>query len=293
MAGVDVFEKRDFIWRDQYGEDFEKPIVKKIMKTQPGSKKYSFWTEEQEALLKKQYGRMPRKELARVLGRTVSAISLKALELGLCQKKEPIWSEDQIELLEDKWGVYTLPKLAKKLNRTETAIITKVKKLGLGPSKDNTEYMNAKELSDALGINIHTITDCWIPKYSLKARRKATRKVYKFWRINLDDFWAWAEHNQDRFDSRKFEKGNLGMEPAWMELKRKRDKLLPARRYQKWTSSEEARLISLFKSGSKTYKEIGILLGRSKNAVVNRLRQIGREKIWIGAKTPAGRQSEV
>jgi hypothetical protein len=259
--------------------DFEKPIIKKVTKTRPGPNKYSFWTKEQEALLKIQYGKLSRKELARLLGKTIHAISHKAKELGLRRKKEPMWSEEEIDFLDEYWGLHTLPTLARKLNRTETAIIVKAKRLGLGPTKLNTEYMNAMELSGALGVTMQTITDRWIPKYGLKARRKVTFRTFKFWRIKIEDFWAWAEYNQDKFNSLRFEKGSLGEEPGWMQLKRKSDQCIPARRHYKWKPDEDKRLINLFKSG-KSYKECGHHLARSDHAVSQRLRRIGWKNVW-------------
>ena len=259
--------------------DFEKSIIKKTMKIYPGTINYSFWTEEQEAFLKLQYGRLPRKELARALGKTVPAISHKAKILLLRRKKEPIWSEEEIDFLEEYWGLRTLPALAKKLNRTETAIIVKAKRLGLGPTKYNTEYMTARELSGALGIDVHTITERWIQKYGLKARRKITLKTAKFWRIKIDDFWAWAEYNQDKFNSRRFKERTLGKEPGWMQTKRKRDQCIPVRRHYKWTPNEDKKLINLFKAGI-SYKECGHHLTRSVNAVKQRLTRIGWKNVW-------------
>jgi hypothetical protein len=210
--------------------DFE-PIIKKITKTQPGPKKYSFW------------------------------------------------SEEEIDFLDENWGKYALKKLAKRLNRTETAIIVKAKRLGLGPTKYNTEYMNARELSGALGVDMHVITDRWIPKYGLKARRKVTLKTFKFWRIKIEDFWAWAEYNQDKFNSRRFEQGTLGKEPGWMQIKRKRDQFILTRRHYKWTPNKDKKLINLFRSG-KSYKECGHHLARSVHAVSQRLRRIGWKNVW-------------
>lgn len=256
----------------------EKPVMSKN-KVRPKTITRSVWTEEQVAFLKEHYGRMPREELAQILGKTVPAISGKAGQLGLRRKKEARWTQEEVDFLENYWGNYTISALAKRLGRTENAILIKAKRIGLGPTKFSTDYMTARELADILGVDVHAITHYWIPKCGLKARRRATRKDYKFWRIRIEDFWAWAEYNQDKFDSRRFKKGDLGKEPAWMELKRKRDQLLPARQYQKWTPDEDRRLINLFKAG-KSYKEIGRLLGRSASAVGHRLGRIGWKNIW-------------
>lgn len=188
----------------------------------------------------------------------------------------------EIEFLEENWGKYKVSTLSKQLNRPEQGIVLKAKRLGLGPSKENQGMLNANQLSAALGIDRHAITDYWIPKCGLKAIRKATREVYKFWLININDFWKWAKENQDKFDSRRFESLSLGSEPEWMKSKRRTDMSLPPRRFQKWTAKEDERLRTLFKSGLYTYKQIGELMGRSQESVEHRASRID---IW-GVKNP-------
>lgn len=263
-------------------ENTERPRRKRIP---PADR--SPWTKDQTELLKQCYGRMPLAELAALVGKTVPAVSRKAKQLGLRRKKPPYWTEQELEFLETYWGHYTLPAIAKYLGRTETAVLLKAKRLGLGPTKFHPELLTACELSAILGVDIHTVTDYWISKCGLKARRKATRKVYRFYRIKINNFWGWAERNQDKFDSRRFKAGSLGKEPGWMELKRQRDKHLPARRLQKWTPEEDRRLIALFRAGNRTHAQIGEVLGRSAAAVEHRLPRIGRENIWNRRKKEA------
>lgn len=237
------------------------------------------WTVCQVQGLIDYYGQLPPQAIAGLIGKTRPAVTGLAGKLGLRKKKGPRWTVEDLDYLESFWGAHTVPTLAKRLGRTDKAILLKAKRLGLGPTKANPDYATARELARALKVDMHTVSDYWIGKCGLKGHRRVTRIVQKFWRIRISDFWAWAEHNQDKFDSRRFERGTLGKEPDWMQMKRQRDRHLPARRHQKWTPAEDARLISMFKSGL-TQQEIGNRLGRSKSAVGHRLMRIGWENIW-------------
>ncbi|MFA5383970.1 MAG: hypothetical protein WC364_04800 [Eubacteriales bacterium] len=189
-------------------------------------------------------------------------------------EKPPNWTEEEINLLSNLWGSMMLKTIAKKLGRTQCSVVLKAQRLGLGATKLADGKITARLLAKTLGIDVHAVTHCWIPKYGLKCVWKITRSIYKFCLIDLDDFWRCAEKNQDKFDSRRFEAGILGAEPAWMAQKRKADQLLPRRRLQKWTRDEDNSLRAMFKSGHLTYREIGQRLGRSAMAVGHRLGRI-------------------
>lgn len=204
-----------------------------------------------------------------------------SLERGLIQSdrgemmgKNRSWFDCETEYLEDNWGKLSVGTIAKKLGKSENAVILKAKRIGLGPSISAQGKLNANQLADAIGVDIHAIIDYWIPKYGLRAVRKVTRLVNKFWLIDIKDFWKWAEKNQDKFDSRRFEPLSLGPEPKWMKEKRKADMSLPVRRFQKWTVKEDEKLRAMFKSGLYNRNQIGEHLGRSGIAVQRRLTRI-------------------
>lgn len=189
--------------------------------------------------------------------------------------KGKAWSVEELEFLESSWGIFKVATIAKKLNRTETAIIIKSKRLGLGASKEAQGLLTANQLAKALHVDIHTVTDYWIVKHGLPAKRKVVRSVQKMWLISISDFWKWAKVHQDKFDSRKFEELSFGVEPDWMKDKRKKDTYLPTKRNMKWTPQEDKRLIELLKQNNLNYKEIGQILGRSRVAIQKRLARIG------------------
>ncbi len=219
------------------------------------------------------YRRLGREGVARALGRPKPSVAGYAGQLSLRRKKEPPWTEEDVNLLCELWGTRTIKAIARRLGRTECSILIKAKYLGLGATKNAFGRLTANQLASALGVDRNAVIN-WTVKCGLKCYRKATRSVYKFRLIDIDDFWRWAEKNQDKFDSRRFEPGALGREPSWMKQKREADWKLPKRRFQNWTPEEDAALRSMFKAGHLTYKEMAERLGRSEDAVGHRLARI-------------------
>lgn len=188
------------------------------------------------------------------------------------------WSDEEILFLQELWGSKTIPQIAKIMNRSENAIKVKSTRLGLGTFADSSEYMCARKWSDLLGIDCHAITDYWIAKLNLKHRRIAPRGGRKFVYIKCTDMLEFLKSHPDIWDSRRVDLYALGTEPDWLSKKRKQDQAsLPARKAQKWTENEDRQLISLFKTGRMTYRQIGERLGRSERAVEHRL---SRLDVW-------------
>lgn len=235
------------------------------------------WTDAEVKYLRENYGKLTLQELADQLGKTVPAVSGKAGLLGFRGAKMPPWSEKECEYLRDNWGRLKFSILASRLNRTETAVLIKAKRLGLGPTKSGQGLLTARDLARALGVDIHAVTDFWIPQ-GLRAQRVVTRIEKEFWQIDIDDWWKWAKRNQDNFDSRRMEPLALGAEPGWMEKKRKSDRLLPHKRNRTWTSLDDDRLRHLLVNTELTYREIGQKLGRSERAVSRRIDRLNERK---------------
>lgn len=183
------------------------------------------------------------------------------------------WTDDEDLWLEENWGKLDLNTLSVMLGRAEVGITLRAKRIGLGPSKDGQGLLNANQLSKSLGIDRHCITDYWIPQCGFPAFKKVTKKVMAFWMIRISEFWKWAETNQDKFDSRRFEAATLGPEPEWMESKRAADERLPVRRLQIWTPDEDLKLLKLKQEGH-AHVVIGELMGRSENSVERRVARL-------------------
>ena len=53
-----------------------------------------------------------------------------------------------------------------------------------------------------------------LPYFTLKTEQR------KFYMVNIDKFWKWAEENQDMIDIAKIEPLTLGKEPEWVSAMR-------------------------------------------------------------------------
>lgn len=193
------------------------------------------------------------------------------------KKKSPPWTAEEIERMQELWGVKTIPQIAKILGRSEYAVQAKSNRVGLGAFKDSSEYMPSLQVAKTLGVDVHAVTHCWIPKCGLKCRMIAPRGGKKFTYIRISHLLDWLRDNQDKWDSRRVEIHAFGLEPDWLKEKRKADMEIPERKFQKWTPQEDAILIDMFKSGRYTYQEIGDRLGRSMASVEHRAHRLD---IW-------------
>lgn len=187
------------------------------------------------------------------------------------------WTQEELEYLHDKWGIKTIPQIAKAMGKSENAVKIKSVRIGLGCFKDSSEYLPALQVSKLLGIDVHTVTNYWIPKCGLKFKWVNPQGGRKFKYIKLSVLEKWLEAHPDNWDSRRVEMFALGFEPDWLKEKRKADQLLPSRKAQKYTRQEDMQLIAFFKTGRYTYQEIGDMLCRSRESVE---RRISRLDVW-------------
>lgn len=94
-------------------------------------------------------------------------------------------------------------------------------------------------------------------------------------KIDLDDFWEWAEKNQDVITFKNFEKNALGIEPEWVDKKRAIDRKTPQKKFTHWTKEEERLLISKAKSGRYNLFELSVEFNRSEAAIRMKLFNLG------------------
>lgn len=241
------------------------------------------WTPEQDDYLRQHWTEQTDEELGAAVGHPASSTQARRGKLGLYHRKGSRgkdWSAEEVELMQELWGSYTIPQIAKRLNRSEHAIEVKSTRLGLGRYVNSSAYLTANQVADLLHVDIHAVTDAWIPA-GLPFKWKAPRGTRKFRHIRMDDLQEFLRNNPDRWDSRRVELFALGEEPDWLKEKRKADMLRPANRCRKWTPDEDARLISLFRRGGKTWAEIGAEMNRSSDACQHR---IARLDAWGSGK---------
>jgi len=236
------------------------------------------WNQKDIDWLKENW-ELPDSVLCDNLNRSIGTVRTKRRELGLIGKpnqRKSDWSPDDIDAMREMWGSKTIPQIAKKLGRSETAINIKAKRLGLGTFKDSSEYLPALQISKLLGVDIHAITDYWIPKCGLKFKRISPRGKQYFTYIKITDVMEWLWLNPDKWDSRRVELYAFGCEPEWLQAKRKLDLASKPRGCFKWTAQEDAKLVMLYRSGAKI-QDIADTLGRTHAGVEHRA---ARLDIW-------------
>lgn len=190
------------------------------------------WTAEQDQYLIDHWQSQSDSELAEMVGHTAASVNVRRQKLGLKHResfKGPDWSREEVELMQELWGTYTIPQIAKRLNRSVLAVKVKSGRLGLGRYVNSSQYITANQAAVLLQVDIHTVTDVWIPA-GLRFTWKAPQGKRKFRYIRMDDLLEWLRENPDRWDSRRVELFALGSEPEWLKEKRKADLTRPARR---------------------------------------------------------------
>lgn len=188
------------------------------------------------------------------------------------------WTKEEIEYLQEHYGTLSYGTLAKNLDRSVGAINNMARRLQVGAFLECGDYITFHQLLIALGhdksgYGYKTIS--WVKNRDFPLRYKRVHQN-RFKIVYLDDFWEWAEKNQDLLDFSRFEENVLGLEPEWAKRKRKLDyekskkyKLTP------WTKQEDEKLKRLVSQRKYTYHEISKMIGRTCGAVQRRLCDLG------------------
>lgn len=90
------------------------------------------WTEEATARLKQLYGTMTLAQVAAAMGSTVSAVSQKALKMGLRQRKwspKRPWTREELDDVRQHYGPQTAAQIGARLNRSASAVCTKAREM--------------------------------------------------------------------------------------------------------------------------------------------------------------------
>lgn len=175
------------------------------------------------------------------------------------------WTDDQIDTLKDLYGKYSYEYIASKVKKSPKAIEGMVYKMKLGRASWAGEDINSNELARVLGRSPSSIRR-WIDNNGLPATKRILKTKKKFYRIKVKDFWKWAKDNP-LMDWTKYEIGNIPNEPKWLFEDKKKAVTKTKRR---WTSAQDALLISYYKQGYKL-KDIAKKLNRTFKSVDMRL----------------------
>ena len=167
-------------------------------------------------------------EVAELLDRSEESIVVRAKKIGIeIDQMNRKWTTEEEELLSDLWGDKPIEYIARVLNRTEISIVNRAFVLGLGSQiENNYDGLTIPEISNLFLVGTITILTSWVVLgLKVNTRKISNNKSYKY--VTISDLFEFLEKNQNIWDSRVLEKNILGKEPAWLQEKRKRDKLLP------------------------------------------------------------------
>jgi DNA-binding CsgD family transcriptional regulator len=97
------------------------------------------WTEEEitklRELVSKGYNYI---EIAKILGRSVHSVRIKARQLGIRKQTYKQWSKEEEERLKELLKRHSLSEIARILGRTKSSVASKVWELGLAPEHYNS-----------------------------------------------------------------------------------------------------------------------------------------------------------
>ena len=191
--------------------------------------------------------------------------------------KKRHWTQEEIDYLEVSWGTVSLSGICKKLNRTENSVKVKAYKLGLGDPIKSFDGVSINELAKTIKVN-YSIMKNWEERYGLPVIHKRFTSEKKVKVIKYKDWWKWAEANKQMIDFSRFEKGDLGPEPNWVDEKRRADyrkkMYVPKPHNAPWSSREDNLLKHMVEKGY-TYPEICDQLQRTHGAIKRRLQDVG------------------
>jgi transposase-like protein len=187
------------------------------------------------------------------------------------------WTQEEIDYLESKWGVVATTYIANKLGKSVNAIKLKANRLGYEDNLHSGEEITLNQLFIAIGL---TNSMTWYIKkfkdYGFPWRyKKVIQKKFRV--ISIEKFWAWAENNKQLLNFARFEKGSLGKEPEWVDIKRKADQMHPSKNNwnRPWSKKDELLLIELTKSNRYTYKDLAATFKRTEASIKRRLMDLG------------------
>jgi hypothetical protein len=97
-----------------------------------------YWTFEQIEILKKYYYIKSKKELSKILGKSIESLTTKAYKLNIIVSNK--WSNEEINFLLKNYATMTNREIQKYVHRERHCIIDKAMKLGLSKVITNKKY---------------------------------------------------------------------------------------------------------------------------------------------------------
>lgn len=187
------------------------------------------------------------------------------------------WTPEEKQYLRENWGTKSIGTLMKNLNRSRNSINVMKARLKLGAFLDNGDYVTWNQLMKALGkgtsVSYHNKN--WIEDRDFPIHWKRVGD-YSFRVVYVEEFWKWAEKNVNLLDFSNFEENALGMEPAWVKGKRRRDfERTRAFLTSPWTSAEDTKLRRMLEKQRYSCRDLSLELRRTEGAIVRRISELG------------------
>ena len=180
-----------------------------------------------------------------------------------------IWTEEEEAMLEGCWGRMRPEVIAQRLGVTVRQVRYKSKHMHLGPFRYASDRVEACTIYRALrGSDCYKHPADWLQEHGLQLRRQ--RNVTRiYWYTTLDRVWEWLAEHRSIPNWERFQAGDLGPEPAWVDVERR---IRQGGRgfYRKW-SGDELKKLDREAAEGYTLDEIGEMHGRSANAIHHQL----------------------
>lgn len=182
------------------------------------------------------------------------------------------WTKEEIEYLSERWGDVSIKGLAKKFNRSINSVSLKANRIGLGNFNLSGDYLTLFQLGQALNMhnNLYMVYTKWVGAgLPIKHKTVVSRKIKV---IYIEDFWEWAEQHQEMVNFSRMEKNILGIEPEWVDVKRKTDGLTKNLK-RIWTTTE-IHVLEQMLLGKYTYAEIAKSLKRTECSITSKVHDL-------------------
>ncbi len=242
--------------------------------------KSNAWNKEEVEQLKELSEEFHYKDIALLMNRPEQGIYLKARRLGITLiMNRRKWTPEEEKYLEESWGNLSIDEIARNLKRTVFSLKVKAVRMGLGPMLESSDRLSISEVSEILDVTRDRIMNTWIKKGLIVEKERLGKSKY-YYLVKYNDLISFLQSNPYEWDSRNLQKGILGPETTWLDLKRRWDEENNPLFYRRWTDEEILIAIKML-DDNHDYKEIAKEINRSDKAVAYMLRSLGYKlKAW-------------
>lgn len=225
------------------------------------------WSNEEIDYLKKNIKKKTPEQIAKHLGRSIDSVLNKCTRSGIYRAR---WTDKEKEFLKEHAGNKRIGWIAKELKREKGAVEQMIYKMGMSTKVENGK-ISLFLLVHELGYTSETFAYKKLENLGLKIYKVQKRKS-KVKMVDIDEFWKWAEQNQDNLNFKKLKHNAFGYEPEWAKEKIDRDARykITYKQNEYWTKDEEALLMGYMKIGLNSL-EISKRLQRTEKSIYSKI----------------------